>query len=83
MRHQAQKGLCSIYVGIPQEQNGYLVYVPSTRKIISSYDVVFTERFFSALAYMLQHYAESIDMRLVVSYTPYAACLFFTEVVMD
>ena len=41
MRHQAQKGFCGIFVGIPQHQKGYLVYVPSTSKIISSYGVVF------------------------------------------
>ena len=39
MRHQAQKGFCGILIGIPQHQKGYLVYVPSTKKIISSYDV--------------------------------------------
>ena len=39
MRHQAQKGFCGIFAGIPQNQKGYLVYVPSSRKIISSYDV--------------------------------------------
>ena len=43
MRHQAQKGFCGIFVGIPQHQKGYLVYVPSTRNVISSYDVVFYE----------------------------------------
>ena len=43
MRHQAQKGYRSISVGIPQQQNGYLVYVPNARKIISSYVVVFYE----------------------------------------
>ena len=36
MRHQAQKGFCGIFVGIPQHQKGYLVYVPSTRKVILS-----------------------------------------------
>ena len=41
MRHQAQKGFRNIFFRIPQHQKGYLVYVPSTRKIISSYDVVF------------------------------------------
>ena len=41
MRHQSQKGFCGIFVGIPEHKNGYLVYVPSTRKIISPYDVVF------------------------------------------
>ena len=41
MHHQAQKGFRGIFVGIPQHQKGYLVYVPSTRKVILSYDVVF------------------------------------------
>ena len=36
MRHQAQKGFRGIFVGIPEHQKGYLLYVPSTRKIISS-----------------------------------------------
>ena len=51
IRHQAQKGFRGIFVGIPQHQKGYLVYVPSSRKIISSYDVVFDENFSGALAY--------------------------------
>ena len=37
MHHQAQNGFCGIFVGIPQHQSLYLVYVPSTRKIISAY----------------------------------------------
>ena len=36
MRHQAQKGFRGIFVGITQHQKGYLVYVPSTRKVIFS-----------------------------------------------
>ena len=58
MRHQAQKGFCGIFVGITQHQKGYLVYVPSTRKIISSYDIVFDESFSIALAYTSQPYPE-------------------------
>ena len=45
MIHQAQKGFRGIFVGIPEHQKGYLVYITSTRKIISSYDVVFEEMF--------------------------------------
>ena len=45
MRRQVQKGFRGIFVGIPHHQKGYLVYIPSTRKIISSYDVVFNEIF--------------------------------------
>ena len=41
MRHKAQKEFRGIFVGIPEHQKGYLVYVPITRKIISSYDVLF------------------------------------------
>ena len=44
MRHKAQKGFCGIFVVIPQHQTGYHVYLPSSRKIISSYNVVFDEK---------------------------------------
>ena len=71
MRHQAQKGFRGIFVGIPRHQKGYLVYIPSTRKVISSYDVVFDEIFSSALAYTSQIYSEAIEMRPEVMYTPY------------
>ena len=67
MRHKVQKGLRGIFAGIPQHQKGYLVYVPSTRKIISSYDVVSDESFSSALAYMSQPYSEEMSMRPAVT----------------
>ena len=72
MRHQAQKGFCGIFLGIPQHQKGYLVYVPSTRKVISSYDVAFDESFSSALSYTSRPYAEAMAMRPTVTYTLYA-----------
>ena len=72
MRHQAQEGFRGIFVGITQHKKGYTVYVPSKRKIISSYDVVFDESFSSALAYPLRPYLEEMAMRLSVTYTPCA-----------
>ena len=45
-----------IFVGIPEHQKGYLVHVPSTRKVISSYDVVFDESVSSALSYTSRPY---------------------------
>ena len=48
------------------------MYVPSTRKLISSYDVVFDEKKSSALLYMSRPYSEAMAMRLEVTYTPYA-----------
>ena len=72
MRHQAQKGFRGIFMGIPQHQKGYLVYVLSTRKVISSYDVRFDESFVSALSYSSRPYAEAMAIRPAVTYTPYA-----------
>ena len=70
MRHQAQKGFCGIFAGIPQHQKGYLLYLPSTRKVIFSYNVVFDESFSSAFSYMSRLYAEAMVMRPTVPYTP-------------
>ena len=72
MRHQAKKGFRRIFVGIPEHQKGYLVYVPSKMKIISSYDVVFDETFSIALVYMSRPYSEEIAMCPEVTYTQYA-----------
>ena len=48
------------------------MYVPSTRKVIFSYDVVFDESFSSALSYASRPYSEVMAMRPAVTYTPYA-----------
>ena len=71
-RHQAQKGFSGIFVGIPQDQKGYLVYVTSSSNIISSYKVVFDESLSSAVAYMSQLYAEDRAILTAMSYIPYA-----------
>ena len=71
MRHQAQNSFCSIFVGITQHQKGYILYVPGTRKIIYSYDVVFHESFSSTLAYHSQPYAKAMDVLPDVLYTLY------------
>ena len=71
MRHQAQKGFRGIFVGIPEHQKGYLVYLPSTRKVIYSYDVVFDESFSSVLSYTSRPYSEAKAMRPAMMYTLY------------
>ena len=63
MCHQAQKGFHGIFVGIPEHQKGYLVYVPSTRKVVSSYDVVFDENISTELSYTSRPYSEAMAMR--------------------
>ena len=49
IRHQAQEGFQGTFFGVIQHQKGYLVYVPSTRNIMSSYDVFFDD-FFQCLS---------------------------------
>ena len=71
MRHQAQKGFRGIFVGIPEHQKVYLVYAPSTREAISSYDVVFVKNKSSALSYTSRLYSEAMEMRPEVTYTLY------------
>ena len=71
MRHQAQKGFRGIFAGIPQHQKGYLVYIPSTIKLISSYNFVFDENISSALSYTPRPYLEAMAMRPAVTYTSY------------
>ena len=61
MCHQTQKCFCGNCIGILQHQKGYLVYVPSKRRIISSYDVFLNEIFSSALEYTSQPYSEAMN----------------------
>ena len=51
------------------------MYVPSTRKVISSYDVVFDKSVSSALSYTSRPYSEAMVMLLAVTYTSYATSL--------
>ena len=63
MRHQSQKGFWGIFVGIPQHQKVYLIYIHSTQKIVSSHDVVFDETFSIALSYTSHPCSEAIATR--------------------
>ena len=69
---QAQKRFRGIFVGIPQYQKGCLVYIPSSRKIISLYYGFFDEIFSIALAFTSQPYSKSMAMRPAMKYTPCA-----------
>ena len=71
MHHQSQKGFCGIFVGITQHKKVYLLYVLSTRNIISPYDVVFDEIFSIAIAYTSQPYSLAMNMCPDVTYTPF------------
>ena len=68
MRHQVKNGFHGIFVGNSQHQKGYLVYVPRTRKITSSCDVIFDKSLSSALEYTPQPYSEAMSIRPAVTY---------------
>ena len=59
-------------MGIPEHQKGHIVYVLSTRKVITSYNVVFDKSVSSSLAYTSLTYSEAMSMPSAVTYTPYA-----------
>ena len=56
MHHQSQRGFHGISVIISQHQKGYLIYLPITRKIYSSHDVVFKKTFSGTLSYTSRPY---------------------------
>ena len=47
----AQKGIRGMYIGFDDFTPGYLVFIPKTRQIVCSIDIVFDETFISSLAY--------------------------------
>ena len=57
MHHRSQKCFRGIFIGIPQHQRGYLVYVPQKCKIVSSYDSIIDDNLCSALTYKSQPYS--------------------------
>ena len=75
MRHQLQKGFRGIFIGFPDVQAGYEVYVPRTRSIVSSADVIFEESFSSAIAYRMKPYHEALSLRPGVMCTPHVTSI--------
>ena len=70
-RHQSQNFFCGIFVGITQHQKCYLIYVPSTQKIVFSQDVLFDENVSSMLAQPSRPYSEALAIRTAVLYIAY------------
>ena len=61
--NQTQRGIRGIFIGFPRRQNGYLIYVPTTRTIVVSDDVSFDESFFSAIATTWRQFNDSLAIR--------------------
>ena len=67
MCHQSQKGFQGIFIGITQQQKGYLLYVPTSREMVYSHDFVFDKNLSSALSYTPCPYSEALATQLAVS----------------
>ena len=70
MNHEAQKGFRAIFVGISEDQDGYLCYIPSLRETETLCNVLFDKTFASALAFTMKPYHDAMLMRPSVTYTP-------------
>ena len=71
MSHKPQRCFWGIFVGITQHQKGYLIYVPSIRKILSSNNVL-DKNIYSTLEYISRQSSEALATQTTVSYIPYA-----------
>ena len=61
----AQKGIRGMYIGFDDFTPGYLVFIPKTRQIVCSIDIVFDETFITSLAYKYTAYREALLTRPV------------------
>jgi hypothetical protein len=58
-----QRGVRGIYVGLPIDQAGYLIWIPLARQFAVSADVSFDEEFSSTMAYDGRLYHDSLPIR--------------------
>ena len=59
----AQRGFRGVFIGFDQKTNGYLAYVPVTRQIVTSKDIIFDESFASTLAEGDRPFKEAMAVR--------------------
>ena len=50
-QNNPERGIRGVHVGLPRNSAGWLVYIPSTGRVLVSSDVVFDEDFLSTVAY--------------------------------
>ena len=50
-RNNPERGIRGVHVGLPRNSAGWLVYIPSTGRVLVSTDVVFDEDFLSTVSY--------------------------------
>ena len=61
----AQQGYRGMFIGLDETTSGYLIFVPSTRQIVTSVDVIFDEYFLASLVHKYRTYREALTSRPV------------------
>ena len=62
-QHCTETGLRGVFIGVPFNQKGYLIYLPGSRNIACSGDAIFDETFYSAVATTWRRFEEGIDLK--------------------
>jgi hypothetical protein len=62
-KHCTEKGIRGIFIGLPANQKGYLIFLPGSRTIACSGDVHFDETFYSAIATTWRRFEEGIALK--------------------
>jgi hypothetical protein len=58
-----EKGIRGIFIGLPSNQKGYLIFLPSSRMIACSGDVSFDETFYSTVVTTWRRFEEGIALK--------------------
>jgi len=61
--HCTEKGIRGIFIGFPPNQKGYLIFLPGSRTIAVSGDVMFDETFYSAIATTWRRFEDGIALQ--------------------
>ena len=61
----SQKGIRGIFIGFPPDQQGWLIYLPGSRRIAVSNDVTFDENFETSLSYQDKPFSDALPLRPV------------------
>jgi transposase InsO family protein len=70
---ETQQGIRGIFIGLAENQKGYLFYSPASRQIYISGDITFDEHFSSTIATTWRPHRDNLALRPVASYIPTAS----------
>jgi hypothetical protein len=62
-KHFTEKGIQGIFIGLPSDQKGYLIYFPGSRTIACSGDVAFDETFYTIITTTWRRFEEGIALQ--------------------